>query len=213
MSARQRTVSALVRSVALAAAYAAVATFGFLADEGRRPQATDRALCALLLAALPISVALSVWAAKRAPEPFAAFGEDRRRLTLRYFAPLLWGWPLAGAGLAVLVIAWTRGTADPRFLGDVTATVPVAFMAALSLVLSSLTASAWLGRIGLVGLVLVLLTLGQTEALAAAVLPSPHVRHLLGVGAAFPFDPGWSMAALWGFCLLGTVGWLIRVPR
>lgn len=213
MNSRSRSVSALVRSLSIAGAYAAVATFGFLADEGMRRQATDRALFSLLLAALPISIAFSVWAAKQPPAPFVVFGEDRRKVTLRYFAPLLLGWPLAGAGLAALVIAWTRGVADPRFVSDIVATLPVAFMAALSLVFASAATSAWLGRIGLIGLVILLLTLGQSEVLAAAVLPSAHVRHLLGVGAPLPFDPGWSMGALFGFCMLGCLAWLARVPR
>ena len=213
MSTRSKAGEELGRWVAFAGVWVGLTTFGYLAEQGARPQATDRALTTLLLTVLPLAIAFSVGRMRKVPEPFVACGEDRRKVTARAFAPLVLGWPLTSAVLAFILIAWTRTTGDAGVVRDVAATVPVAFMAAVALVLACLAASAWLGRFGLVGLVVLLYTLGRVDALASAVLPLAHVRHLLGVGVALPFDPGWSMGALWGFSLLGAWAWRARVPR
>lgn len=203
----------LGRAVVVAVGLTVLATFGFTAEDGVRAQTTDRALGTLLLITLPLAVGLAIAGSGRAVDPWVVFGADRRKSLVRYLAPLWYGLPLTALGLSLLVLGWTRGWQDPHLLADMMATAPVAVMATLSLLSLSLATFAWLGRVGLIVLVLVLITFGRSELLAAAALPSAHVRHLLGVGATLPFDPGWSMAALWAFALLGFCGWLARTPR
>lgn len=195
----------------MAAALAAATTFGLLADGGGR-ETVDQALSSLLLTTLPIAACLGVWSPLASEEPLLGFGKNRRHLLLLEAMPLLIGFPCVMLALGYLVLLWTRGAGDPKLLADVLSTAPVAFIASVASLLLSLAVREWFGRVGVVVLLLVLLTVGQSELAAAAVLPSAHVRHLLGVGAALPFDPGWSMGALWAFAVLAFLGWVARVP-
>jgi len=187
-------------------------TGGLLTDGGSTRAVTDQALSALLLATLPLMACLAVWGAGGAEDSLLAFGGNRRWSIARQSAAFLWGLPLVSSLLAALVLVWTRGAKDPRLVDDLVVTLPVATMAALATICAFLAVGQWFGRPGLVVLSLVWLTFGQADLLLAAALPGGHVRHLLGVGMALPFDPAWSMAALWGFSLFGFAAWMLRVP-
>jgi hypothetical protein len=202
----------LYRATLAAAILTVAITGGLVTDGGPRRTVTDQALSALLLATLPLAACLAVWGAGSSEDPLLAFGANRRRSVVWQSAPFLWGLPLVISLLAALVLVWTRGVTDARLVDDLASTLPVAIMAAVATVAAFLAVGQWFGRVGLVVLLLVCLTLGQADLLAVAALPGGHVRHLLGVGMVLPFDPGWSMAALWGFSLFGFGAWLLRVP-
>jgi len=212
MNATQSPGHWLLRAGLLAAMLTTSATFAFSVEGGASKLVTDSALSMLLLTTLPISVAVAVWGVRTATDPLVAFGANRRRSSLLRTAALIWGLPLVMGLLTVVVLIWTRGIADARLVADLLATLPVAVMAGLSLTFVFLAAGQWFGRFGLLALLLLCVTLGNAEFVAAAVLPGAHVRHLLGVGATLPFDPGWSMAALWAYSALGLWAWLVRIP-
>jgi len=202
----------LYRSSLAAALLTVAITGGLLSDGGSTRAVTDQALSVLLLSTLPLMACVAVWGAGAADDLLLGFGGNRRRSTVWHSAALLWGLPLVSSLLAVLVLVWTRGANDPRLVADLVVTLPVATLAAIATICAFLAAREWFGRPGLVVLLLVWLTFGQADLLLAAALPGGHVRHLLGVGMALPFDPGWSMAALWGFSLFGFAAWMLRVP-
>jgi len=202
---------ALTRAVFGLTLLTGAATFGLSVDDGSRQETTDRALSVLLLTTLPLAVCFAVWSAGKTEDQLIAFGQNRRKSSLSRLGPLLLGLPLSAVVLSAAVLVWTRGPHDPSLAVDLVSTAPVALMAAAALCLSFVAIFEWFGSLGLLVLLLVLLTFGQTELLAAAALPSAHVRHLLGVGATLPFDPGWSMAALWLYSALAGWAWLGRV--
>jgi hypothetical protein len=200
----------LLRTALLAVTLTTLFTFGLMVEEGTRREVTDRALSVLLLTTLPISACVAVWGVGPFFDPLVAFGASRRESTLRRFAPYFWGLPLTMSALTVVVLAWARGIRDPRLGADLLATMPVTVMAVGAMLFCFLAVGQWFGRAGLVVLLLTCVTLGQSELTAAIVLPGAHVRHLLGVGAALPFDPAWSMAALWAFAVGGFSAWILR---
>lgn len=202
----------LVRGALLAVTLTALLTFGFTVGEGSRHEVTDRALAALLLTTLPLSIGFAVWTAGPLVEPLLAFGGSRRHSLLSRFSTYFWGLPLTMCALTVVVLLWTRGVRDPKLAADLLATLPVSAIATAALLFPFLAVGEWLGRPGLAVLLLACVTLGRSEVTAAIVLPGAHVRHLLGVGAALPFDPAWSMAALWAFAAVGFSAWFLRVP-
>lgn len=217
-SARRDFRKSVGRVAALSVALCGLFVLAVGTDAGSPRQATDRALEALLLVALPLVVCVAIWDVPRAPSAWRVrFGRDRRALLLRLHGSRL-AFCLALYGvLAALVIAFLRGPHHPRTVSDILDTWPVVLAGVLAWYGYFLLGQTLFGRVGLVAVLLLALLLRRTDT-ASLFLPAGHLRHLLGSrllssGRRLWFDPAVSMAILWGMALVSLGLASRRAPR
>lgn len=146
--------------------------------------------------------------------PAARYGLDRRAALLRGWSVVTLGLALFAMLLAGTALLASRGLHDGKLLADLLATLPVAGAAALAYG-AWFAAGACFGARGAGVLVVLLLDwlAGATALPIALATPRGHVRHLLGLEAAFTHPAGVSFLVLLGLSLaaLGVV--VLRTPR
>lgn len=179
-----------------------------------RTEIVNQALASLLLGTLPLVGVMLLWTERLTQEhPDVRYGANRRSHAahaLFQTAALVVGFSVVASTVSILVY---RGHKDALLINDLIATLPVAFAGSIGLLAFLAWSRVWLGKPGLVVALLASWVLGSMELPIAAVVPTGHVRHLIGVGAELPF-PGWvSFASLYGFALIGALTTLWRVPE
>lgn len=132
--------------------------------------------------------------------PLARHGLDRRPLTLGLALPAAMLAAVFGGLGGVVVVLFTRGAGDPRFLADAWTSLWIGTVSGAAYVVAFMGASAFgrRGR-GRVWLLAADFLLGAGDSFLAFPWPKGHVRNLLGGTAVLELS---QMAAL--LALLGT---------
>lgn len=179
-----------------------------------KTEGLNRGLEALFLAGLPILALAFLYSDNFSPKNTEIrLGANRRHLVFRtVFGNVLALFIVAFFGGSLLILL-LRGMKDPLLLRDLTSTGAISLAASLSIVGVLSAARAWLGKIGLIGLVLFGWLVDQGDLAMKVALPSGHLRSLLGLGQQLPIAGWLSLLCLYtmaGFSLL-LLG--LRVPR
>lgn len=198
----------------------AAALIAAIERSSEEPGAPDRSLAFVLGVLVPL---LGVAAVLRLADEgnlrqlgasAARYGTNRRSGVLRSLLAVALGLTIAACSSAWVALLVSRGPSDPRLLADLLATTPIAAGAAFAYVAWMAVGATFGDRGG--GVLIALLAdwlAGATSLPVAWGTPRGHVRHLLGLEAAFGFSPWISFAALASLTAVGAALVALRVPR
>jgi hypothetical protein len=179
-----------------------------------RSEALNDVLAALLVGILPLLAAMLLWEETfRGADIDVRYGKNRRNFALRTSARILLTLIIVSVAFSWCAIGVLRGLRDPRLLRDLMSTTAVALPAALAIGAFLGAARAWLGKPGLGIALIIAWALGPVDAIVSAIVPTGHVRFLVGAGADLPL-PGWgSLLILWAMAGIWATLLMVRVPR
>src|SRR5690606_14578001 len=141
------------------------------------------------------------------------YGQSRHVLALKvlFRATLaLLAFALLSTWFSLLVM---RGFKDSLLISDLLATTPIALAASICISSSFAMVKAWLGRLGLGLLLLLFWFLGPLDLPVAALVPTGHVRYLLGIGHELPLPLWASFICLYVMAGAALGALFARVPR
>lgn len=180
----------------------------------RHTDALNQVLVTLLVGVLPLLGAMLLWTEDlRGADVDVRYGRDRRAFATRNL-----GASLGALLVMALLFSWTaivaiRGPKDALLLRDLLATTAVAIPGALALGAFLGVGRVWMGKVGLLIALLLVWALGPVDAIIAALVPTGHLRSLIGAGKELPL-PGWgSLFVLWTMAGAFSAATMVRVPR
>lgn len=203
-----------LRLLSLATLVAVPLTWSAVLGAETRAETVNRALGSLLLGSLPLFASLLLYQDSFFVEnPEVRYGHSRRAFAARALLKST-AWTVLFASVsATLAIIIHRGPRDPLLFRDLLATLPVAFAGSLALVGFLSAGRSWLGKAGLILALSLTWLLGSLDGPIAAVVPTGHIRSLLGVGVELPMVSWVSFLCLYGMTALLGGAALFRVPR
>lgn len=179
-----------------------------------RVEALNQVLLTLLVGVIPLLAGLLLWS-----EDFAGadidvrYGRDRRAFAAQRLLRVLGVLTLASILAGALPVLLIRGWSDAALGRDLLATLGVCLAGALATGTYLSAARAWLGKWGLGFALLLAWLIGPLDVIISALVPTGHIRFLIGVGAEYPF-PGWvSLLSLYGMSGVLGAALFARVPR
>jgi hypothetical protein len=174
----------------------------------------NRGLSALYLGGLPVLALALLFAEDFFPKTLGVrLGADRRRLVGKLLIRKLLALVGVALGGSILLIVSLRGLKDPLLLRDLLSTASIAVAASVSLLLMLSAARAWLGRPGLLGFVFLGWLIGPSDLAVRILLPSGHIRSLLGLGQQLPLAGWHSFFLLYALSAVSLILLRLRVPR
>lgn len=179
-----------------------------------RSEALNEVLATLLVGVVPLLATMLLWEEDfRGADIDVRYGRNRRTFALRTSGKILLTLIVVSCAFSWGAIGILRGMRDAELLRDLMSTTAIALPAALAIGAFLGAGRAWLGKPGLGVALIAAWALGPVDAIVSAIVPTGHVRFLVGAGADLPL-PGWaSLLVLWAMGgLWGTV-LLFRVPR
>lgn len=179
-----------------------------------RAEMINHALSVILLGTLPLlGVMLYFETDFRGADSDVRYGQSRHvlatKVLLRTTLALL-AFALLSSWICLLVM---RGFRDSFLLSDLLSTAPIALAASICISSSFAMVKVWLGRIGLGLLLLLSWFLGPLDLPVAALVPTGHVRYLLGIGAELPLPLWASFICLYVMAGVALGALFARVPR
>ena len=179
-----------------------------------RAETVNQVLSSLLLGMLPLLCVMLLWTETFLSEgSLVRYGANRRSFLIPIFFRTLATLTSFSLLCVVASMMILRGVHDPLLTADLSATLPVAVAASVSLGCFFAMGRAWLGRTGLVLLLIAVWILGPMDLPIAAAVPTGHVRTLLGLGEQLPLPPWGSFLTLYGMAALSAAAVTVRIPR